>query len=165
MTEANPKILVHNNQVWFEGDITSFDVQHLMFEINAINGKVDLFISSYGGSSDASLSFYDFLNINRARITVIAHTHISSAATDWLFSKCKTLVYPTLEIMFHPMRWGMNDRVEALEGMVHSVNKRLRLIDEIHLSKGFSCDWQNKTLYFYADEFVRRNIVDGFYEG
>ena len=165
MTEENPKILIHNNQVWFEGEIASADVHHLMFEINKINGKVEFFVSSNGGSSDASLGFYDFLNINHSRITVIAHSSIASAATDWLFSKCKTLVYPSLEIMFHPMRWGVYDRVEALEGAVHSVNSRLKLIDEVHLSKGFSCDWRNKTLYFYAKEFVERNIVDGFYEG
>ena len=165
MSENDYNILVHNNQIWFEGEINFSTVHRLMFEITRQSGKVELFINSNGGYVDAGLGFYDFLNINHKKITVIAHSFIGSAACEWLFSKCRTYVFPSLEIMFHPMRQYLHERSEALEGILVASQTKIKLTNEIYASKGFSCDWENKTLFFYADEFVRRGIVDGFWTG
>jgi ATP-dependent protease ClpP protease subunit len=165
MPEENNCILVNNNQIWFEGEITSNSVHRLMFEIAKQPSKVDLFVCSGGGCVQSGLSFVDFLNVNQKKVTLIGHGYLHSAASYWLFSKCKTYLFPSTEVMFHPMTHYLEDRSEALEGKIIVKDSLTRFINNLQNSKGFSCDWENKTFYFYADEFVRRGIVDGYWEG
>ena len=166
MTETieEVQILVDGNQIWYEGEITSRSICKLMFEISKIKGNLFVFVSSEGGSVTAGLAFYDFLNINSHRIVVIGFDRVCSAATYWLFSKCKTYAFANLKTLFHQIWHDFSDKSEALYSTIKSNEYHHEVINSIFKTKNLDIDWQHKTHVFYADYLLANGIIDGFFD-
>ena len=163
-TTEEAQILVDGNQVWYEGEVTSKSICKLMFEISKIKGSLFVFVSSEGGSVTAGLAFYDFLNANSHRITVVGFDKVCSAATYWLFSKCKTFAFANLQTLFHQIWHDFSDKSEALYSTIKSNEHHHEVINSIFRAKNLDIDWQHRTHVFYAEYLLEHGIVDGLFD-
>jgi ATP-dependent protease ClpP protease subunit len=165
-----PHINVIKNDIWFTGDITLIGINDLIKEVQQclnnkhVDSKINLFISSPGGSISPAMVFHNYLNLNYKHINVIGTGRICSSATYFLFTKCDTFVYPNIYALFHPMNFECNDNQQAVEAKNKLYKHLTKSVNDVYLSKGFKCNWAKEDVYLFADDLISKGIVDGIWQ-
>ncbi len=158
------------NNIWYSGDITDISISDLIKQIQLCldnkhyDIKINLFMCSCGGSITAALMFYNFLNLNYKHINVIGTSRLYSSATYFLFTKCDTFIYPDINVLFHPMNFKVDDTQQAVEQRTKLHKHLINSVKNIYLTKGFKCNWTKQDIYLFADDLIKKNIVDGIWQ-
>ena len=166
-----PHINVIGNDIWYTGNISLIGVTDLIKELqNCLNKtsvytKINLFMSSDGGSVTSALMLYNYLNLNYKCINIIGTSTLSSSATYMLFTKCDTFVYSNIHALFHPMNFEFSDNQRAVKARDKFYKHLVKCVNNIYLTKGFKCNWTREDVYLFADQLISKGIVEGIWQG
>ena len=167
----HPHISVVRNNIWYSGNMTLVSVIDLIKELQtciiqkSLGSTINLFISSGGGGCiTSSLMLYTFLNLNYKDINVIGTSKLCSGATYFLFTKCKTFVYPDIYVLFHPMSFDYNDNQGAVKAREKLYRHLIKSVNNIYLTKSFKCNWAKEDIYLFSKDLITKNIIDGIWQ-
>ena len=160
-----PHINVVGNDVWYTGHITVIGVNDLIKElltlINSkhVNSKIQLFISTEGGDVTSGMTLYHFLCSHAGVIKIISVGKLYSIGALLLFTPCDTYVYPNICVLFHPMKFTLDDEQGAMFNKIKMYKHLIKAVDNIYKTKNFKCKWKTQDVYMFADDLIKKNIV------
>ena len=174
-------VLLQNNEIWLEGEVTMSAVNEVISLLHIIekscgdknNGIIDtdvrLFITGPGGSVNAALNLANYIIHSPLNITGIAVNNCSSAsALVWL--ACGTReIFPYSRIMLHETTHMICEdvryKVDRLEEIVAELKRYNDLAYEI-IAEAFGKSKEEireliggKDYYIYADELERMGVA------
>jgi len=162
-----PHINVVGNDVWYTGHITTIGVNDLIKELltllkcKHVGTTINLFISTEGGDISSGMTLYHFLNSHNKDIVIIGVGKLYSIGSLLLFTTCDTYVYPNICVLFHPMRFTLDDEQGAMFNKIKMYKHLIKTADNIYKTKNFKCKWKTQDVYMFADELIKKNIVSG----
>lgn len=126
-----------------------------------------LFLHSHGGDVETSLSFYQWVKLNKIKMTVVGLSLVASAATIVFLAGSKRQCTSKTSFLFHRIRMitekglmGPYEIEEHLE-LIRTENERY---EEIYKKQGFSGEELSKILregvYLTPEKAKERGIVD-----
>jgi len=133
--EANINVI--GNDIWFTGDISLVAMSDLIKEIQ--------------------------VRLNNKDVTVVGTSKLCSSATYFLFTKCDTFVYPNMYALFHPMNFEFNDNQQAVSKRNGFYKRLIRMVNDIYKSKNFRCNWNTTDTYLYANDLIKKGIIEGIW--
>lgn len=174
-------ILLQNNEIWLEGEVTMSAVNEVISLLHIIeqrcahnnDGIIDtdikLFITGPGGSVNAALNLANYIKNSPLNITGIAVNNCSSAsALVWL--ACETReIFPYSRIMLHEVTHTIHEdiryKAERIAEILEEMNKLNENIYEL-LAESFSKSKEEiekliggKDYYIYADELEKMGVA------
>ena len=174
-------ILLQDNEIWLEGEVTMSAVNEVISLLHIIekrcgdknNGIIDtdvrLFITGPGGSVNAALNLANYITHSPLNITGIAVNNCSSAsALVWL--ACGTReIFPYSRIMLHEVTHTIYEDVRyKAERIAEILNDMNRLNEDIYklVARAFGKSKEEireliggKDYYIYADELERMGVA------
>jgi ATP-dependent protease ClpP protease subunit len=164
------KLTVVDNKVYFVGDIDLFSIDELAQELhkletakkNSTDKKVDLYVTSYGGSVEDSLKIYDVLqNINLELIIHITG-FVGSGGTLFAFTKHKTLMHKYSTLAFHELSNSHTHKYSNAKACIEHADNLMKYLVEIYNTKTntITKDWLVTDKYLSATEAKELKIVD-----
>ena len=132
-----------------------------------VGGRCTLYIDSPGGGPYCAISLTTLLLTRQIHATAIVTGECSSAAI-WPFAACKRrLVTPYSVLLFHPMKWQSDERIElaeAAEWARHFENLELEMDSFLAQLLDLSSDqldvWNKPGRYVSGRELVDKGLAE-----